>query len=913
MQRLLKFLKVLILLELVYLVLVNVALQLPITQQWVNTVRPDKFHIQWQRAWSWYPFRVQAQDVRGHGQTRRQQWQFHAASATASIAISPLLLKRVWLHHVSGTDIHYRQRPRLKPGVDYSHLLPLFPEIEGRQLAPVDETPYRGHRPWRISIRDLELAGDHRVWIYQARGEVSGRVRGELFVETRRGLMSMALQQLELDLQGVSFSDQYPVFERGSIRGSIGFAPFVRAEHRGLERLSYLKTDLTLDIDPLSLAFINFFTLNLDGVSVNGQGAVSGRLSFDQGQLLAGTKLHIKAPDLRVKVAGHLIEGEGTVDLSQTPTRDKDLNLLFQFGNLQVRHQQSPAILLEGQGLALRIGGDGRVLPQAGEFNPTRSLALEVDDLLVTDLALLQEYLPEHWPLNLRGGDSRVSGRVSLAPTALDLDVLLTSRQAQVSLGDYDFETDIEAQLTLLNPQLNQQATRVSGTHLRLQGAHLQREGSRQSSPWQAHINIVEGRLGLLPSRRKQDDQVAIDLLKVIANSEASQLLADSVGDFQLEAGVSDLGWLGLFLQGDLNTRVVGQGNVQGQLRLAGGLPAAGTDVVVSSSDLGFDFLDYQARGEGRVELQARAGDGAPHWDIDIELQDGRLRRLGDQGDTLHDVKLGARAQVDHVGLQRPPESVKQNRNMSLQLYIERARLQDMSVFNRYIPKETQLRFTGGGADIEADVQLRQDSAHGWLRLDADAIQASLDQQQLQGDVLADVKLVGGTPTQMQFDISSSRLLLDNVQVLGKKQQFSNQAWSAELQLERALTRWRLPLSLEAEATLRVSDSRPFVAMFNNRGWRPKFLSRMLTVEDIVGQIVLNLADDQLQIPLAQVSSDHIEAAARGSFGAGQRRGMMYLRYKKQDAVLKIDGEQRNVDVLRARDKFSAYRVGDAP
>ena len=43
-------------LELGYLLLVNAALNLPLTQTLLNDIRPDKFAIHWQRAWSWYPF-----------------------------------------------------------------------------------------------------------------------------------------------------------------------------------------------------------------------------------------------------------------------------------------------------------------------------------------------------------------------------------------------------------------------------------------------------------------------------------------------------------------------------------------------------------------------------------------------------------------------------------------------------------------------------------------------------------------------------------------------------------------------------------------------------------------------------------------------------------------------------------------
>ena len=69
-------------LELGYLVVVNGALQLQITQDLVNKIRPEKFYVSWERAWSWYPFRVHAEGVFANGQARTQQWEVTATSAS---------------------------------------------------------------------------------------------------------------------------------------------------------------------------------------------------------------------------------------------------------------------------------------------------------------------------------------------------------------------------------------------------------------------------------------------------------------------------------------------------------------------------------------------------------------------------------------------------------------------------------------------------------------------------------------------------------------------------------------------------------------------------------------------------------------------------------------------------------------
>lgn len=73
--------------EITYLLLVNAALGLPVTQTLVNQIKPGKFAVYWEQAWSWYPFRVHARGISANGQSRSQQWQVDAPAASASIAI----------------------------------------------------------------------------------------------------------------------------------------------------------------------------------------------------------------------------------------------------------------------------------------------------------------------------------------------------------------------------------------------------------------------------------------------------------------------------------------------------------------------------------------------------------------------------------------------------------------------------------------------------------------------------------------------------------------------------------------------------------------------------------------------------------------------------------------------------------
>ena len=182
-----------------------------------------------------------------------------------------------------------------------------------------------------------------------------------------------------------------------------------------------------------------------------------------------------------------------------------------------------------------------------------------------------------------------------------------------------------------------------------------------------------------------------------------------------------------------------------------------------------------------------------------------------------------------------------------------------------------------------------------------------LDGQSLRADLDLDVKIVDGVPKDMIFDLSGSSVELSGVSVAGEESTFNDEDWSATVELTQAEGTWRKPLQLDAQADLRIADSRPVVAMLNNRGDSPNWLLEMITIKAIEGEASLEIADNRIIIPMAHAISDKVELGAKATIEPTTRNGVIYARYKKLDAVMKIEDGDRNIDVIRARQKYEQY------
>jgi hypothetical protein len=536
----------------------------------------------------------------------------------------------VYLSNLQAESIDYRQRPRLKADVDYTDRLAYFPEIKGREVVPVETAELKKKRPWKIHINDLQATGEHRFWVYNLQGTASGPATGNLYTETRRGAFWLDVEQFELDLGPAFLNGNAEAFRGGTVAGSLGFSPLVRAENPGrrMLRFAYLDADLDLAVD--SLDFINMLTGNLGNFSITGAGQVQGHLSISDGFVRAGTQLSATADNLGVDMYDINVLGKGVVNIHTPETEDTPLGLDVQYDQLTATRAEEPAPFLIGETLHLEYRGSNFITP---------------------------------------------------------------------------------------DPSL----------------------------------------------------------------------------------GLADL------------------------------------------------------------------------WDD----EEARQRRADN----------------------------------SLNLFIERATVPDMSALNYHLPPETALQFAGGTTELNAEIFFGEELLNGTIKLDSTATQVQIDEQRLKADLDIDMNLAGGNPRTFTADFSGSTLRLFNVYVEGEKEQFEGDYWSTSLEVSTGEGTFAQPIELSAKSLITVSDTRPLVALFKNRSRTPKWLGNMMSVKNLNGEAEMQLTGGKLKVPLAYVDSEKAEVGIKATFFEGEREGVVYARFKKLDTLVKrLDGK-RNVDVIKAREKFEAYEL----
>ena len=900
-----RLIKILVLAELIYLVLFNLALNWPMTQTLVNQIKPDKFIIYWENAWTWYPFRVHGENISVNGQSKSQQWQVDIASASGSIRILPLIFRTVQISNVSGTDTHYFQRPRLKPDGDYSSVLEHFPPIRDRKIEKAVTGQKKKRKPWDIVIDGIQANGNHAFWVYQLKGTASGNLQADLNFQTNNGPFSLNNGTVDIVLESLTTNGNRKIVNEASIRGNAEIAPIVFKENKGIKTLPFLNLDIDFQGAVDNLAFLNLYLGDIHGMQVDGRGTVDGHLKFDRGRLLPGTDLSISAPMLSISLLSHRAEGSGDMDLVVRAEQPEILNLAVEFAQLSAYYNDSSKPLFIGDSLVMSATGK-TTLPEPGKNNDQQmnNLAVTIPSVRVPDISVYQRYIPQNWDFMLHGGEGSLHASAELTGNDFHADLNLASTMADVGIDEYRFQSNLDVGVKVAAPSFTSALIDVSGTYLRLGDSKLTVEEAGASNEVQTDLVIEKGVLNLrLPELGENAEPEA--LFQTIKNYDLNKLLSVSDAELRVTGNMSDFSWITLLFRNNYDLEINGAGKVDIDATLESGWPAKGSRIEVTPERLMVGILDYAIQGEGEVEMEVLSGGENPDVQLNLAVVDASMKRRNDEKAVIEEVKVKINALGKNMSYQGPSE------DLQLHLQIPSAKVTDMSVFNSYFPDKLPLELIDGKADLVSDIKLEPDDVSGFVKLTTRDLVALLDDQEISADLAVDIKLSDGVPENLDFDISGSNVRLDNVKVSGEEKDFYQDDWHINFDLNRGRAVWKKPVSVFADADLVMKDTRPFVTVLANYREKHGWLEKLLTIENVEGDATLNMAQDQIIIPHAFVDSDKVDLGAKGIFDQTNRNGVFYARFGKLEGLLKITDGENNFDVIKAREKFDAYSPGD--
>lgn len=899
---LIRIIKYLIIIEIFYLLLINVALNLPLTQVIVNNVIPENYSVTWDRAWSFYPFRLHARTIFANGQSQSQQWQTETPKASASISLISLLWRTVKLDKVAAQDIIYKQLPHRKPGSDYSEIRPNSPPIDNRKLETEIAAPpslKKGNKSWKITIDDIYAHGNHEIWLFQVQGKIAGELRTNLSIQTHNGPFSLSNGEVDVELKSLIINGDDEVLQDGHIKGNVDFLPFVSKENKEAKILDFLNLDVEIQTQMESLAFLNVYLRNFQGLKVDGAGLVQGRVHMRQGRLEDRSNIEVTARKLSLDLLDQRLEGEGKVSI-KTSDISEDTNVLITFTSLRAFDTTRDVLLFSGDEVTVEAQGNRSIIPSDDRPFIAKRLAISIPAVEVPDLAAYQTYLPDEWLFKLHGGMGKLQGFAEVTQTGLNTNLKLISKAADVGFKEYRFTSNLEMALRADSPAITS-GIDISGSYIQLKEATLMNNEPKNSKPWYAGVDITQGKINLLLPEDVPSDAGFLEFYQRIKGKKIVTLLDSGGENIIITGSISDLSWLSVLFENRFGLSITGSGEVAATVVLSQGWLGKGSQIKILPQTLGVDVLDYSAEGNGKASLLVEQGGEHPDVKLNVELEQGVMRRKHETQAFIENVKMILEALIKDITVG------EKGMDINLHLQVPKADIKDMSAYNQYLPPNSPMEFTGGKANLSVDIKMTPKTANGYVRLKTTDISARIDQQAVEGELQADIALIDGVPENMEFDISGSSVTFDNVRVVGNRTSHDDENWAARFLLRKAHAVWKRPISILLEADLNMTDSKPIVSIIANQRGRHGWLERALTTDDVNGEVTIDMDQDSILIPYAFATSDRIDIGAKGVITADKRTGVLYVRFRRLHGILRINDGKRRLNIRRAKERFEQF------
>ena len=169
--------------------------------------------------------------------------------------------------------------------------------------------------------------------------------------------------------------------------------------------------------------------------------------------------------------------------------------------------------------------------------------------------------------------------------------------------------------------------------------------------------------------------------------------------------------------------------------------------------DLNVVIREWDVSARGMIAVHT-PDDADKPMGLDINYDSLAVSRLGQSEAFLQRDSLNLQYRGSSLIAPDPGMSIKEllsdergierRKSSALNLLVQDASVLNMSVLNYYLPPDMPFSFTGGSANLDADVFLDATDMKGSIKLDSSDVKVTLDDQNFEADLAADINIKRG-------------------------------------------------------------------------------------------------------------------------------------------------------------------------
>jgi hypothetical protein len=397
---------VLVALELVYLLLANVALKTSLVRKFAHS---DDILVDYDSAYSVVPGRLVVRGLRVRVQDHNIQFLIAVEHGVLDVSLTELARKRFHALRVDADAVTYRMRHKLshvgKEGPRVAAYPPIFgfadpPLFTGAPSKPIPDSEYD---LWEVRCENI-TAHVKEIWILEYRYRGAGVARGNFHLRPAR-YYDVTPATLELDGGTLQLGDKV-VASRADANIFIQVDGSEVRKLSGLQPFSHITSTVRGRFDGMDLAFINAYLRPHLGAAVNGQATTEFDLKLDHGSIAPQSRLVVRAEETAVGSGSLNVIGAPVFSLNGPEAAGGDSELGFRAERLDLGGKGEVRQRVHADHVDVRLGFTSKV------YDPITVTSLRVAplDVVAPDLAWLKRTLP----MDVGISDLRGSARLTL-------------------------------------------------------------------------------------------------------------------------------------------------------------------------------------------------------------------------------------------------------------------------------------------------------------------------------------------------------------------------------------------------------------------------------------------------------------------------------------------------------------------
>ncbi len=347
----------------------------------------------------------------------------------------------------------------------------------------------------------------------------------------------------------------------------------------------------------------------------------------------------------------------------------------------------------------------------------------------------------------------------------------------------------------------------------------------------------------------------------------------------------------------DLPVSVGGSGRLDTHITIDKGKLLPDSRLELEGDDVRLDYLNYHGSGAGRLAMTV---DDAAR--LELLLKDFQV---GEKGEKPYIEGQGLLLEASSPSL----DLVEPDPQAKAKVTLPRSRIPDFSVYDAYLPAQSPIRLVSGQGQAEAELRFeiaagKAPSLNGRVRILGEVKDAAYADGSLEGNVDLRASFAGvldKSRSGQRVRLSGASLSLDDVRVRGSE---TAEAWWARVEVPEGQATFGRPLSVSADITATVADSRPLVAIAMKRKSMPNWIEDMLTMHPLT--VTSNLQVDERHVFLRRLillGGRHLETFAELKLADKAYMGLVLVKWRRLSMAVELGPEpdQRKIDLIGAK------------